>query len=65
MSDLKSFYNVREEPTVLDDRSVLLRGHRIIMSRALQHRALDLAHEGHQGLVKQNSCREKRSGSLE
>ncbi len=48
-SDLKSFYNVREELTVLDDRSVFLRGHRIVMPRALQHKALDL---GHQGLVK-------------
>lgn len=53
---MKSFYNVRVELTVLDDSSVLLRGHRIIMPRDLQHRALELAHEGHQDLVKQNSC---------
>lgn len=50
-SDLKSFYNVREELTVLDDRSVLLRRHCIVIPRPC-NRALELAHEGQQGLVK-------------
>ncbi|KAL1252544.1 hypothetical protein QQF64_017237 [Cirrhinus molitorella] len=44
-SDLISFYIAREELTVLDDRSLLLRGH-LFNTEHLN------SHEGHQGLVK-------------
>ena len=47
----KSFYKVRSELTIACDRSFVLRGTRLVMPFTLQTRAIDLAHEGHQGLV--------------
>ena len=40
------------ELTIAHDRSYVLRGTRLVMPFALQTRAIDLVHEGHQGLVK-------------
>lgn len=34
------------------DSNLLLRGHRIVIPASLHQRAVELAHEGHQGLVK-------------
>ncbi|XP_061759305.1 uncharacterized protein K02A2.6-like [Nerophis ophidion] len=51
-SMLKAFHNVREELAVLDDGSLILRGNRLVLPQTLQTRALALAHEGHQGVVK-------------
>ena len=48
----KSFYKVRSELTIARDRSYVLRGTRLVMLFTTQTRAIDLAHEGHQGLVK-------------
>ena len=48
-NDFKSFYKVRSELTIAHDRSYVLRGTRLVMPFALQTRAIDLAHEGHQG----------------
>lgn len=49
---LQSFYRVRDELSKTDDNSLVLRGTRIVMPETLQTRALNLAHEGHQGVVK-------------
>ena len=48
----KSFYKFRIEFTITHDRSYVLRGMRLVMPFALQSRAIDFVHEGHQGLVK-------------
>ena len=56
--DLRSFRNIHAELSCLDN--VVLRGTRLVLPRILQHRAVNLAHEGHQGIVKTKSLlREK------
>ena len=52
-------YNIREELTV-DDKPLLLRGHRIVIPQSLRKHVIDIAHEGHQGITKTKSLlREK------
>ena len=53
-SILRIFANVRDELTSVDGKFVL-RGNRIVIPDALQKRVVELAHEGHQGLVKTRS----------
>ena len=50
-STLKTFANVRDELTSVDG-NLILRGSRIVIPDALQKQVVELAHEGHQGLVK-------------
>ena len=50
-STLKIFANVRGELTSVDG-NLVLRGSRIVIPDALQKQVVELAHEGHQGLVK-------------
>ena len=52
IADLKSFRNVKDELTVNSDSSIILRGSRIVIPRNLREQALNIAHEGHQGLIK-------------
>ncbi len=55
----RPFKNVKDELTVNSD-NIVLRGTRIVIPSALQQRAVDLAHDAHQGLVKTKSLlREK------
>ena len=51
---LRIFANVRDELTSADGKCVL-RGYRIVIPDALQKRVVELAHDGHQGLVKTRS----------
>ena len=44
---IRSFVKVKDELTVSDDNSLILRGTRIVLPRSLQQRALDIAYEGH------------------
>ena len=53
-STLKIFANIRSELTSVDGKLVL-RGNRIVIPDVLQKRVVELAHEGHQGLVKTRS----------
>ena len=53
-STLKIFANVRNELTSVDGNFVL-RGNRIVIPDALKKHLIELAHEGHQGLVKTRS----------
>ena len=50
-STLRILANVRNELTSVDG-NIVLRGNRIVIPGALQNRVIELAHEGHQGLVK-------------
>ena len=52
IDDLKLFSRIKDELTVSEDSSVILRGSRLIIPMALRQQALGVAHEGHQGLVK-------------
>lgn len=51
-SDLTSMFHVRNELSINDTADVLLRDHRIVIPTSLQQRVIDIAHEGHQGIVK-------------
>ena len=48
----KSFYKIRSDLTIARDGSYVLRGTILVMPFTLQTRAIDLAREGHQSLVK-------------
>ena len=49
---LKSFHRIENELTVTATDDTVLRGSKIVIPNSLQVRAISLAHEGHQGLVK-------------
>ena len=49
---VKSYQQLQDELTASVDGDTILRGHRLIIPAALQTKAVDLAHEGHQGIVK-------------
>ena len=50
--DLMPFRKVQLELTAANDSDIILRGTRIIIPQSLQLRAVKLAHESHQGIVK-------------
>jgi hypothetical protein len=59
LAALHSYYNVRDELGVTQD-GVVLRGSRVVVPALLQRKVIDLAHIGHQGIVKTKSLlREK------
>lgn len=56
---LKSFSNVRNELSITTD-GVIIRGPRLVVPATLQKKTVELAHIGHQGVVKTKSLiREK------
>ena len=56
---LKRFRHVKDELTV-GAQNIVLRGHRIVIPDSLQQRAIDIAHEQHQGISRTKSLlREK------
>ena len=50
--DLKAFIRVKDELTVNAESNLILRGSRIVIPASLQQKAIDIAHEGHQGIAK-------------
>ena len=52
LQDLKAFHEIRHKLTVTTKNDTILGGSRIVMPASLRHRALQLAHEEHQGLIK-------------
>ncbi|XP_041471843.1 uncharacterized protein K02A2.6-like [Lytechinus variegatus] len=61
-SEYRSLHEVRDQLTVSDGNSMLLRDHRIVIPRSLRQRIIDIAHEGHQGITKTKALlREKVS----
>ena len=49
-ADIKEFKSVKDELTVYN--GMVLRGNRIVVPKALRDKAVELAHAGHQGIVK-------------
>ena len=47
----KTLYNCRDELSVWNDK-ILLKGNKIIIPETLQMKVVELAHQGHQGIVK-------------
>ena len=52
MSEVKRFAKIRNELSVNNDASIVLRGTRIVLPAKLRQKAVNIAHEGHQGIVK-------------
>ena len=50
--EFDSYFHIREELTVNAEYGILLRDHRIAIPRELRQRTINIAHEGHQGIVK-------------
>ena len=50
-AELLQFHKIRQELTVTDT-NLLLRDTRIVLPHSLRNQAINIAHEGHQGLVK-------------
>ena len=48
----KAMEKVKHELTLSTTHGIILKGTRIVMPTTLQQRVIDLAHEGHQGIVK-------------
>ena len=46
------YYRVKHELSVSGDSDILLRGQRIVIPQSLQKRVINLAHEGHKGLIR-------------
>ena len=53
---------VRSELSVTN--GILLRGSRIVVSKALQYRVVNISYEGHQGIVKTKQLLRSAGGSL-
>ena len=51
-ADLVHFHRLRNELVVTDKENSVLRGSRIVLPQPLRSRAIEIAHEGHQGLGK-------------
>ena len=51
-SELKLFRKLKDELTVSDNSDIVLKNSRIVIPTVLREKAISLAHEGHQGLVK-------------
>ena len=50
--ELKLFHRIHSELAVSNNSNIILRGSRIVMPTVLREKAINIAHEGHQGLVK-------------
>ena len=51
-NELQQFYRIRHDLSKTADNALVLRGTQIVLPDALQNQAIQLAHEGHQGLVR-------------
>ena len=50
--DLRPFYNICDELCTNADNDIILRGTRIVLPQSLHQQAINIAHEGHQGIVR-------------
>lgn len=49
---LKHMHALSDELCISDDADIVLRGNRIVIHKSLQKKIINIAHEGHQGVVK-------------
>ena len=59
LNSLHSFANVKDELSVTQD-GVMLRDSRIVIPSLLQQKVIDLAHVGHQGIIKMKALLSKK-----
>ena len=59
-AEFSAWQKVTDELTVAVNPKVILRGTRIAVPKKLQERVVNLAHEGHQGVVKTKSLLRKK-----
>ena len=57
---VQEYKKVKDELLVY--KGTILRGNRVVVPNTLRDRAVELAHVGHQGVVKTNASSERRSG---
>lgn len=55
IADLQRFSKLKDELTISEKYNVILRGSRLILPSSLGEKVIEIAHEGHQGLVKTKS----------
>ena len=51
-AELQCFANVKDELGLAMDNTVILRDHRLVVPTCLRERIINIAHEGHQGIVR-------------
>ena len=61
-TQLRLFVNVKDELTASSDSNLILRGNHIVIPASLQQRAVEIAHEGHQGIVKTKKLLREKKG---
>ena len=59
---LQSYQQVFEELSIYGD--IIIRGSKIVVPKQLPRKAVELSHEGHQGIVKASSTFDRVSGFL-
>ena len=52
VNEVTLFHKLKDELTVHNNAQLILRGSRLILPQSLRKKAIELAHEGHQGIVK-------------
>ena len=57
---LRQYEHVKSELTLLHENDIILKGSRIVIPSALEHRVLQLAHEAHQGITKTKALLRER-----
>ena len=52
---LKQYRTIKNDLTINEDKNIILKGNRIVLPLKLQKQAVNLAHQGHQGIQKTKS----------
>ena len=52
VSSFQIFKTIKDELSLCEDSDIILRCNNIVIPRSLQQRTIDIAHEGHQGIIK-------------
>ena len=52
LAELRAFAKIQQELSLTPEVDLVLRGNRLVIPRSLRKRVVQLAHEGHQGLIK-------------
>ena len=64
ITELKLFQRVKDDLTDNDQSNIILRGSHTVIPKALRDRAISIAHESHQGLVKTKQVLREANNSL-